>query len=347
MKHEPNQVVELKKGLDEVPKLSESGYRVYPGANLLEEKDRRWHELTRELQNLDRKIRSSKGYQASTTTTFLEENYFLFDGNYLNLRHILHEFEHPPVFLKLFDERERGRLTLFIRDVIRLFHNHLAGAATLLDHTRIVSDEVYRETSFADEYRQQIEQRFIDSPLPHFIEDLRNYMLHKGLPLALSELSFDRGSSGVEVDSALKLDANKLRDWENWSEKGRQYLDALDNKVKLEDVVNEYTTLVADFYGWFKNRHYMVNREALRDLEELENTKEQLEGELSRLEDPLELTEQTVSGMREERQHLTGELENERRRSEQLRQEQRQLQQEVERLEAERSKGFWRRLFRR
>lgn len=91
-------------------------------------------------------------------------------------------------------------------------------------------------------------------------------MLHKGLPLALSELSFDRASSGVEVDSALKLDVSKLRSWENWSEKGREYLGALDNKVKLEDVVEEYTSIVTDFYRWFEKRYHKLNREALREL---------------------------------------------------------------------------------
>lgn len=345
IEHETNQVFEMDKNADEMPRTSEGGYQVYPGANLLDEKDRRWRELTRELQDLDRKIKSGKGYQASITGTFLEENYFLFDANHLNLKHILDQFEQPTMFLKLFDERDRGKLTLFVRDVVRLFHNYLAGAATLLDHTRIVNDEVYRETSFADEYRQQIEQRFRDSSLPHFVEDLRNHMLHKGLPFALSELSFDRASSGVEVDSALKLDVSKLRSWENWSEKGHEYLGALDNKVKLEDIVNEYTSVVADFYRWFENRHHELNHEALRELKELESTRDRLQGELRHLEDPLELTEKTVSGMREERRELTDELENERRRSEQLEQEQHQLQQEVERLEAERSKGFWRRLF--
>jgi hypothetical protein len=342
---EANKATDMEINPDEAPEISEGGYQLYPGANLLEERDRRWRELTQELQDLDRKIKSGTGYDASTTTASLEENYFLFDANYLNLRHILEQFEQPTVFLKLFDERERGRLTLFVRDAIRLFHNYLAGAATLLDHTRVVNDELYQETSFAEEYSQQIDQRFKGSPLPHFIEDLRNHMIHKGLPFTLSELRFDRSSSGVEADSALSLDVGKLRSWENWSEKGREYLGALDDKAKLEDVVEEYTSVVAEFYRWFEKRHHEQNLEALRELEELQNTRGRLQGELRRLEDPLELTEKTVSGMREERRNLTDELENERRRSEQVEQKQRKLQVEVERLEAERSKGSWRRLF--
>ena len=82
-----------------------------------------------------------------------------------------------------------------------------------------------------------------------------------------------------------------------------------------------------------------------RQILALRERSKQLETKLKDLEDPLELTEKAVSSMREERQVLADELENERRRYEQLEQEQRELQQEVQELKAEQSKGFWRRLF--
>jgi excisionase family DNA binding protein len=88
-----------------------------------------------------------------------------------------------------------------------------------------------------------------------------------------------------------------------------------------------------------------------------------LERELGRLEGRLELTERTESTMREERQRLLEDLDRERERAaqEQARTEevQRDAEQSIrereeaeeearrlrEELEAERSKGFWRRLF--
>lgn len=99
------------------------------------------------------------------------------------------------------------------------------------------------ETGFADEYDQQVGKRFRESSLPHFVEDLRNYALRNELLFALSELSFGVAKDRLEVDCAIRLDASELRNWEEWSEKEREYLDVLDNKVKLEDIVDEYTSL--------------------------------------------------------------------------------------------------------
>jgi hypothetical protein len=70
-----------------------------------------------------------------------------------------------------------------------------------------------------------------------------------------------------------------------------------------------------------------------------------LERELGRLEGRLELTEKTESTMREERERLLSDLGRERERADQLEGAQEEARRLREELEAERSKGFWRRLF--
>lgn len=78
--------------------------------------------------------------------------------------------------------------------------------------------------------------------------------------------------------------------------------------------------------------------ETSRNAEEARELRERVEGlqrELGRLEGRLELTERTESTMREERERLEQLLGEERA-------ERRRLQ---EQLDAERSRGFWRRLF--
>jgi excisionase family DNA binding protein len=88
-----------------------------------------------------------------------------------------------------------------------------------------------------------------------------------------------------------------------------------------------------------------------------------LERELGRLEGRLELTERAESTLREDRERLLGDLDRERERAtqeqaraeeaqhdaEQIIREREEAQEEARRLreelEAERSKGFWRRLF--
>lgn len=272
------------------------GYITYPAVRLLNEvvsflreRGRERQQLGKELQELDRRIKASEGHQAYTRMTALEESYFIFEGNCLNLRHLLNEFEQPPLFLELWDERYSGRLDLFVSEVTRLFHNYLAGAATLLDHTCALVEDTYQGTSFADEYQERVNQQFVQAPLSHFIEDLRDYMRHEGLPLALAELSFSRSRSGVEAKSAIQLDVSRLRDWQKWSDKGREYLDALDDEVKLDIIVDDYASIIVDSYGWLRERQSEFHRESLEELEELERQKARLQQELRHLEYYLEL----------------------------------------------------------
>ena len=313
----------------------DEGYRTYPGANLLEERDRQRRQLGGKLREIDREIETSEGYRMRARMNLLEKSYFIFDTNYLNLRHILDEFEQPTVFLKLWEERTRDRFDLFIDDVIRLFHNYLAGALTLLDHMDTLRDALYGETAFSEEYQARWEERIERPALPRFMEDLLVYMLHQGLPFALAELNFGRMGSGVEVDSAIRLDVDKLKEWEHWSEKGREHLGALSGKTKLHDLAKEYANTVAGFYQWFVLRQSELHRVSLERLEELDEKRWDQWQKMRRVEDFLETAERTATDARKDRERLSKELERERERAERLEAD----------LNDERSKGFWRRVF--
>ena len=263
-------------------------YQAYPAVRLLRERDRRRQQLGRELQELDRRIKASEGYQAKIRITLLEESYFIFEGNYLGLRHLLNEFEQSATFLKLWDERDSGRLNIFIRNVIRLFHNYLAGAATLLDHTYTFVEDTYGGTSFAKEYQERVNQQFRNSSIPHFVEDLRNYTRHERLAFALAEVSFGGIRSDAEVHSAIKLNVPRLCEWGEWSDNAREYLDVLDDEVRLDDIVVEYASIIIDFYKWFRKRQSELHHESLKELEELERREKHLRQELKRLETFLE-----------------------------------------------------------
>lgn len=322
--------------------VPDEGYQVYPGVNLLDERDRQRRQLGGELREIEREIESSEGYRLRNRMNLLEKSYFVFDANYLNLRHVLDEFEQPMVFLKLWEERTRDRFDLFIDDVIRLFHNYLAGGTTLLDHIDTLRDGLYGESRFSDEYQARWEEQIGAPPLPRFMEDLLVYMLHEGLPFALAELNFGRMGSGVEVDSAIRLDVNRLKDWEHWSEGGREYLDALEGKVKLADVVGGYAAIVSGFYQWFVLRQSELHREALGELEALEGKRRDHRHKIRGIEDFLESAERTAIGAREDRERLSKELDEERERREAERARAQELEADLER---ERNRGVFSRMF--
>lgn len=148
----------------------------------------------------------------------------------------------------------------------------------------------------------------------------------------------------VEVASAIRLDTNQLGEWDGWSEKGREYLDMLGDKVRLGSVVEEHAANAAAFYQWFLARQPELHQEAVEELEELKSKRQHLLQELRRLEDLAETAEKTAVSMREERERLAKELEAER----QYRAWDTERADRLEtHLESERSKGFWSRVFRR
>jgi DNA repair exonuclease SbcCD ATPase subunit len=288
------------------------GYKAFPGITLLEERDRQRQQLGSKLRELTLQIKTSEGYQIRNGINLLRKNYFIFDGNYVNLKHVLEEFEQPMVFLKLWDEKDRHKLDLYINEVVRYFHNYLAGAVSLLDHTRVFIEDTRQEADFTGEYKQRMDRDFTHALLPNFMRDLRHYMLHRELPFALAELNFSAEGGDMELNSAIRLDVTKLRDWQGWSESGRKFLDTLDDKVRLSSVINEYASVITGFNRWFGLRQSELHQAALRHLEKLEGEREHLEQELKRLDDLFEVTEKATSSLREEREILLAELRRER-----------------------------------
>jgi hypothetical protein len=150
--------------------------------------------------------------------------------------------------------------------------------------------------------------------------------------------------SGVEVNSAIRLDVEKLREWEHWSEKGREYLDTLEGKVKLADVVGEYATIVSRFYQWFVLRQSELHREVLGELEALEGKRRDHRQKIRGIEDFLESAEKNAIGAREDRERLSKELDEERERREAESVRAQELEADLER---ERNRGFFSRMFSR
>jgi len=64
---------------------------------------------------------------------------------------------------------------MFQLEIVCLLHNYLASAKTLIDHTRILVEELYKNTDFWAEYEARKKETFIDSPLAQFVQNLRNY----------------------------------------------------------------------------------------------------------------------------------------------------------------------------
>ncbi|PHE74039.1 hypothetical protein COF47_20595 [Bacillus wiedmannii] len=155
----------------------------------------------------------------------------------------------------------------FLSEVTRLLHNYLASAKALVEHTRNLFKDEYSETEFEAEYHAKIKGIFINSMVSKFIEELRNYTLHRKLPITGASISF---SMETGTTQSIHMTKEALMDWGGWSRKSKDYLTEQDDRIGLLQLINEYTKMVHEFQTWFKERQYEIHSDSMKELEELE-----------------------------------------------------------------------------
>lgn len=172
------------------------------------------------------------------------------------------------------DRVESGDLTLgpdpeaLLREISRLLHNFLAAASTLVDHTRKTMTAYASVPEVQASYNQK-KQALVESPLQIFVKDLRNYTLHKQLPVAGITTTFTRDpqSDSFTVCAEVYLDSAQLNDWPKWTSLAQQYLSAAPPQLSVRTVVNDYYDLVTTLYTWLETCLTTHHQPALGTLE--------------------------------------------------------------------------------
>jgi hypothetical protein len=128
----------------------------------------------------------------------------------------------------------------FDKEVSRQLHNFLAAAMTIVDHTRVLMNEHYTETDIYKEFRARTANEFTNNSLTRFIQDLRNYTIHRGLPLP-SEVG------GPPETKRMRLHVPTLLEWGGWKSEAKSYLAASGEYIELLPLVVSYTKLIRQF----------------------------------------------------------------------------------------------------
>jgi hypothetical protein len=217
------------------------------------------------IEHLRKLIDSSEGWKIRSKTRNLEISYYIFMTNYNQLKNSLELFDRKEVSSKIWAIKNRDKLERFQIEVIRLFHNYLASVKSLVDHTNVMIDELYGNNEFLSEYNSKKKEVFINSPLSRFTQDLRNYILHKGIPLMLARKSFD----GSNETNSILIDLASLKAWNGWKKEAKAYLDSAKGDINLREIIVAYGSLVIDFYKWFLERQEEIHKEEFGQLGEL------------------------------------------------------------------------------
>lgn len=195
----------------------------------------------------------------------------IFRGNLSELLKGCDIIENPAIGLKLMSDAHRGAGVQAHMEVNRLFHNFLAAAKSLIDHTRVFVDDHYKDTSLAQAYAKKVQSELAQDPLCRFIQDLRNYMLHKALPNSSMSLTISRieGSNAQDILTTVSLGKEQLLQWDKWSSHSKLYLKNADKQIKISLLSREYGDKIIFFYDWFDAKLEKHHKNDMKEFQKL------------------------------------------------------------------------------
>jgi hypothetical protein len=163
--------------------------------------------------------------------------------------------------------REPKKRREFQAAAAQRLHNYLASTMTLVDHSRRLMR--YRSGPIADEFNKRKSAVLSNLEVP-FLQDLRNYTLHRTLPALSHHLSMNNvNTAAAEMTSEVELSVDTLQRWDGWTASSRSFLKTSVDAVQLRPVVRRHGELVYELNAWLLNALAEANEPALADANEL------------------------------------------------------------------------------
>ena len=163
---------------------------------------------------------------------------------------------------------DREVTALFWEQLDQRLHNQLASAASLVDHTRRLL--AYYETDIPTMVAEYKRQNAVVTEMDEasFLRDLRNYLLHYGVPPVIQSLSLDPTADSGATGHSIKLSAPRLLEWDGWKNRSRNYLSSFadrDGPVLGQDVAT-YANAMSSLFTWlFQQRQAVHSDEHVLD----------------------------------------------------------------------------------
>lgn len=182
--------------------------------------------------------------------------------------------------LMALENREAGQQAH--REINRLVHNFVASAMTLIEHTRQFMRQYYADTPVQEAYDDRVKADFASEPVAKFVQDLRNYMLHKGLPASQMFIEFrsaeNEAGRGDELKTGVRYESAALLDWDGWTAPARAYI-AAGEHLDVHVFAESYLEKVLRFYAGLEVELQNFHAADLNQLKAMQDTYARLSGE--------------------------------------------------------------------
>ena len=218
-------------------------------------------------------IHSSRGMEHINRSRQRSFSLNIFRMNSQELIEITRRVNDPDEGLRLMylHNREAGEQTH--REFARRVHNFVAASLTLVDHTRNFMREHYSGAPVLERYQARIGAELAPDPLVRFVQDLRNFMLHKGLPNSEMFLNFESNpylSEGGVMETGIRIRSAPLLEWDKWSPPARRFIEGAGEFVDILNVAEVYTDKIGAFHNWLQGELDQLHQADLEELSALQ-----------------------------------------------------------------------------
>ncbi|MGX7703289.1 hypothetical protein [Methylobacterium sp. Gmos1] len=136
----------------------------------------------RSCYEINKDIHASNGMKFINREHIRSFSVNIFRANADELIELVRHLSDPEHGMRLMAVANKEAGTQAHREVSRRIHNFVAAAKTLVDHTRVFIEANYDQTDISKIYKMEVDSKFAKNKNVKFVHDLRNYMLHRGLP---------------------------------------------------------------------------------------------------------------------------------------------------------------------
>lgn len=235
------------------------------------------------ILQLQDELRNSPEYEIVRELQGHDLSVFIFDRNYQRLLHMRRALSENPDAKTLMYARNHDLLMEFLSEIIRMIHNFVASAMSLIDHTRRIYNTHYRDSNLIPEYEKVKNETFVKDPLSCFVRDLRKYCQHYKAPNIEFETYFETMQHEPKYTFFLLRD--DLLAFRDWSSLAKNFLKEKE-KVDVLEVAGLYRERVLKFHHWFSIKRREIHADKIKSFREREN-----EVLFLILEDKIEFTE--------------------------------------------------------
>jgi hypothetical protein len=189
----------------------------------------------------------------------------VFNRNSEELIRLIEEGQKPENLERFWSILNRKNLDIYQDELIRLIHNFVAAAVSLIDHARVFFPQEYVARGEFREYSDEIDRRFKSHPLSTFIVCLRQFALHYQTPIISNDLNFQLNKP---FSHNVNLSKSDLLSFSSWKPSAKLYLESCEEKISLLNIARDYSVYINDFYKWAYQKLEEIHADDIRVIEE-------------------------------------------------------------------------------